>query len=119
MVEITSRSREFSKVEEYLMTLSPAIESLKTVADGTSITVNGYLTFTDTKEDSGEIVSLLSIITPDKKVYSCQSATFTRSFNDICNVMGDEPFAIIKTSANSKAGRPFINCELDINSVRV
>lgn len=119
MIEVTSRSRELSKVEEYLMTLSPSIESLKTVADGTSIAVDGYLTFTDTKEDSGEIVSLLSIITPDKKVYSCQSETFTRSFNDICNVMGGEAFAIIKTSDTSKAGRPFINCELDLNSVNV
>ena len=116
MVEVKERSREFSKVEEYLMTLDPAIVSMKDVEDGTSITVDGYLTFTDTKED-GEVAELLSIITPDKKVYSCQSNTFKRSLNDIATIMDGQQFAIIKISGKTNAGRDFINCTLDVASV--
>lgn len=116
MVEVKERSREFSKVEEYLMTLDPAIVSMKDVEDGTSITVDGYLTFTDTKKD-GEVAELLSIITPDKKVYSCQSNTFKRSLNDIATIMDGQQFTIIKISGKTNAGRDFINCTLDVASV--
>lgn len=116
MVEVKERSREFSKVEEYLMTLDPAIVSMKDVEDGTSIAVDGYLTFTDTKAD-GEVAELLSIITPDKKVYSCQSNTFKRSLNDIATIMDGQSFSIIKISGKTNGGRDFINCTLDVASV--
>ena len=60
---------------------------------------------------------ILSVITPDKEVYSCQSATFKRSLKDIATIMGDKPFSVIKTSGKTKAGRDFVNCELDIKSL--
>ena len=117
MIEIKTTNREFTEVEQYLMTIAPSIQSLKDVEDGTHITVNGVLEFTDIKENTGEGVDVMSIITPDKKVYSCQSSTFKRSIKDISNIMKGKEFTVIKTSGKTKAGRDFINCVLDTESL--
>ena len=47
MVEIKEMSREFTKVEKYLMTTAPDIEPLKNIGDGESIPVDGYIIFND------------------------------------------------------------------------
>lgn len=117
MVEIKTVSREFTEVEQYLMTIAPSIHSAKDVEDGTHITVDGVLEFTDIKENTGEAVDVMSIITPDKQVYSCQSATFKRSIRDISNIMKGKQFTVIKTSGVTKSGRDFINCVLDTESL--
>lgn len=117
MVEIKTVSREFTEVEQYLMTIAPSIQSVKDVKDGTHITVDGVLEFTDIKENTGEAVDVMSIITPDKKVFSCQSSTFKRSIKDISNIMKGKEFTVIKTSGKTKAGRDFINCVLDTESL--
>jgi len=118
MVTINSRSREFTNVEEYLMTIAPSIKSMKDIPDDTHITVDGILTFTDVKEETGEEVEVLSIITPEKEVYSCQSKTFKRSLEDINTIMGETPFSIIKISGKTKNGRDYINCILDVDSIK-
>lgn len=117
MIRIETKSREFSEVEEYLMTVSPAITSLKDVEDGVVIPVTGYLTFTDIK-DGGDESEIFSLITESNEVYCCQSATFKRTFMDIAGIMKDKPFSIIKCSGVTKAGRDFIYCTLDISSVK-
>ena len=117
MINITSKTREFNEVEQYLMTIAPSIKSMKDVEDGTKITVDGVLYFEDVKENNGEVVEVMSIITPDKQVYSCQSQTFKNSINDISTIMGGKQFTVIKTSGKTKAGRDFINCILDIESI--
>lgn len=116
MVEIKEMSREFTNVEKYLMTTAPDIEALKNIVDGESIPVDGYLIFDDIKDD-GEIQEIMSIITPHKKVYSGQSATFKKSFKNIESVMDGEKFSIIKISGKTKAGRDYINCTLDISNL--
>lgn len=117
MITIKKTSREFTSVEKYLMTSSPNITSMKNLADGDKIVVDGFLTFDDVKDKTGEIIEVLSVITPEKKVYSCQSATFKRSIADINEVMETTPFTIIKISGKTKAGRDFINCVLDVESI--
>lgn len=117
MITIGFTSREFTPVEKYLMTISPNIVSLKDTPDGEKIVVDGYLTFEDVKEKTGEVVEVLSIITPQKKVYSCQSQTFKHSIRDIHEVMETTPFTVIKISGKTKAGRDFINCVLDVESI--
>ena len=116
MVEVKEMSREFTKVERYLMTTAPDIEPLKNIADGASIQIDGYLIFDDVKDD-GEIQEIVSIITPDKKVYSGQSATFRQSLKDIESVMDGEKFSIVKISGKTKAGRDYINCTLDVSNL--
>lgn len=117
MITIKKTSREFTPVEKYLMTTSPDITSMKDVADGEKITVDGYLIFDNVKEKTGEVVELLSIITPDKKVFGCQSATFKHSISDIYDVMESVPFTVVKISGKTKTGRDFINCVLDVESI--
>ena len=116
-ITINETSRDFTEVEQYLMTLDRGIVSLKDVDDNIAIPVAGYLTFTDEKEN-GDNVDILSIITPDNAVYSCQSATFKRSFTNIANIMHGKPFSVIKVSGTTKAGRPYIDCALDVKSVK-
>ena len=98
------------------MTSSPDVESLKNVEDETSIPVDGYILFKDANQN-GEEADILSLITPDKKVYVCQSQTFKRSFLEIFELMDGESFSIIKKSGVSKGGRDYINCVLDVNSL--
>lgn len=116
MINIIS-NQEYNEIEKYLMTISPAIESMKNLLDGEKIPVKKYMLFEDVKENTGEAVEILSILTPHNKVYSAQSGTVKRSFKDIVNIMGDKPFTIIKTSGKTKAGRDFINCILDVESI--
>ena len=116
-ITINSQSKDFTEVEQYLMTLDRGIVSLKDVEDNTSISVAGFLSFTDEKEN-GDSVDILSIITPDNEVFSCQSATFKRSFDNIINIMHDKQFSVIKVSGTTKAGRPYIDCALDVKSVK-
>lgn len=115
-MNITFRSRDFSKVEEYLMTISKDALSVKDLEDGTHITVAGYLEYEDTNS-KGEDVKILSIITPEKVVYSTQSQTFKDSVKSMVELMGAEQFTIIKKSGTTKAGRPYVDCSLDIQSI--
>ena len=117
MINIKEMSKEFNEVEKYLMTIAPSIISMKDVEDGEHITVDGILMFEDIKEDTGETVEVMSIITPEKHVYSCQSATFKRSVRDISNIMNGKPFTVIKTSGKTKANRDYINCVLDVENL--
>ena len=116
MITVKEMSKDFDEVEQYLMTISPAIISMKDVKDGDKIEVDGYLIFEDTKEN-GETSEIMSIITPNKDVYSCQSATFKRSVLDIAGIMKGKRFTVVKTSGKTKANRDYINCTLDIKSV--
>ena len=116
MITVTNMSREFNEVETYLMTIAPGVKSVKDVEDGEKITVDGWLEFEDEK-DNGDVTEILSVITPEKKVYACQSQTFKRSLKDIAKIMNSFPITIVKTSGKTKAGRDFVNCELDVSTI--
>ena len=116
-ITITSASRELTEVEQYLMTMDAGITSMKDVADGTTIPVDAFIEYKDTKNDGTE-AELLSIITADGKVYSTQSATFKSSLKSIHKLMNGKPYAIVKRSGETKSGRPFVDCGLDVNSVK-
>nr|DAV13965.1 MAG TPA: ssDNA binding protein [Caudoviricetes sp.] len=116
-ITITKTSRELTEVEQYLMTMDAGIISMKDVVDGESIPVDAYLEYKDIKNDGTE-ADLLSIITVDGKVYSTQSETFKSSLKSIHELMHGKPYSIVKCSGVTKAGRPFVDCGLDINSVK-
>ena len=115
MITITNTTKEFTAIEKYLMTKAPTIKTVKTLQDGDVINVAGYLEFVDEKDD-GTTAELMSIITTDNTVYSTQSATFKRSIKDIEAIM-KFPFPVKKISGQSKAGRNFVDCVLDIDSL--
>ena len=116
MIKVTNQTKEFTAIEKYLMTTAPSIRTVKTLSDGDVINVSGYIEFTDEKED-GTKVELMSIITTDNAVFSTQSVTFKRSIKDIEAVMQRFPFPVKKISGQSKAGRNFVDCVLDIDSL--
>lgn len=115
MITITNATKEFTAVERYLMTLAPTIKTVKTMSDGDVINVAGYIEFTDEKDD-GTTAELMSIITTDNTVYSTQSLTFKSSIKNIGLVM-KFPFPVKKISGQSKAGRNYVDCVLDIESL--
>lgn len=115
MIEVTNQTKEFTGIEKYLMTTAPTIKTVKTLQDGDVINVAGYIEFIDEKED-GTTAELMSIITTDKAVYSTQSVTFKRSIKNIETVM-QFPFPVKKISGQSKAGRNYVDCVLDIESL--
>ena len=115
MITITNTTKEFTSIEKYLMTTAPTIKTVKTLQDGDVINVAGYLEFIDEKDD-GTSAELMSIITTDNAVYSTQSVTFKRSIKDIETIM-QFPFPVKKISGQSKAGRNFVDCVLDIDSL--
>ena len=115
MITITNTTKEFTAIEKYLMTTAPTIKTVKTLNDGDVINVAGYLEFVDEKDD-GTTAELMSIITTDNAVYSTQSLTFKRSIKDIEAIM-KFPFPVKKISGESKAGRKFVDCVLDIDSL--
>lgn len=118
MIDIKEMSRPFDEIETYLMTVSPAMKSIKDVEDGTSIAISGTMLFEDIDEEDGEVTEILSIITPEQEVFASQSKTFRRSLADIQRIMKDKPFSIIKQSGTTKANRPYVNCILDVASLR-
>ena len=116
MKKSIKQSREFNNVEKYMLMLSPSIKSGKDLEDGERFTVEAYMVFSDEKEDGSE-VEVMSIMTTDKDVYSFQSATMRRSIEEIWEVMEGQPFTAIKTSGRTRAGRDYINCELDTKNL--
>ena len=116
MINIIVKSKDFDKVEEYLMTKGKDVHSVKDVEDGKSILVDGYIIFTDTNKNGDEI-EVMSIITPEKEVYATQSQTFKESLLDIISIMGAGA-PIVKISGTTKAGRPYVDCKLDIERLR-
>ena len=115
MITITNTTKEFTPIEKYLMTTAPTIKTVKTLQDGDVINVAGYLEFIDEKDD-GTTAELMSIITTDNAVFSTQSVTFKRSIKDIEAIM-KFPFPVKKISGQSKAGRNYVDCVLDIDSL--
>ena len=115
MIKVTNQTKEFTAIEKYLMTTAPTIKTVKTLQDGDVINVAGFLEFIDDKEDDTS-VEIMSIITTDKTVYSTQSVTFKRSIKNIEAVM-QFPFPVKKISGQSKAGRSYVDCVLDIDSL--
>lgn len=115
MIKVTNQTKEFTGIEKYFMITAPTIKTVKTLQDGDVINVAGYIEFIDEKED-GTTAELMSIITTDKTVYSTQSVTFKRSIKNIEAVI-QFPFPVKKISGQSKAGRNYVDCVLDIDSL--
>lgn len=113
---ITSKSSEsFTKAELYRMTKSPSIVSVKSVADGTTMTPIGWLTFDD-ENNKGEVSHMMSIIgvgeDDQEVVWTCQSQTFKDNFMDLWELFKGVNFKIKKLSGQTKAGREYVNCDL-------
>lgn len=117
---ITKQSKEFSKIELYLMTADKGIQSVKNLEDGATLQVIGYLEYDDVNAKSEES-HLLSIMGEREdgrqEVWCCQSQTFKDSFYEIAELFGDDAFGIVKISGVSKSDRPYVDCKLSLTAV--
>lgn len=108
-MEITRKSREFTPAEIYKATKSNSIKRMSDITDNEIITAKDYIVHEDVKDDGS--VTILSIIT-DTGIYATNSATFTRTFLDIVDIMGELPVNITVGHDTSKNGRKFIFADL-------
>lgn len=116
MITIKTASKELTKTEQYLLTISPAILSLNKIEDRTKIPVDVYAVYDSVNDETGETAEILAILTKDKDVYATCSKTFKHSFFDIVSIFGTD-FTCEKISGKTKAGREYINCILDTDSI--
>lgn len=112
MKNVINKSRELTNQEIYLLTMSPKADSVKNHI-GERIDVSAWLIFEDVDKKSGEVHSVLSVLTPDNEVFSTISPTFQRDFLDMAEIFQND-FAFEVISGKSKAGREFVTCALAI-----
>lgn len=112
MKNVINKSRELSKEELYLLTMSPKADSVKNHV-GERFDVHAWAVFEDVDKKSGEVHNVLSVLTPDNEVVCSVSPTFQSDFLDMAGLF-DNDFAFEVISGESKAGREFVTCALSI-----
>ena len=112
MKNITNKSRELSLQEIYLLTMSPKADSIKNHI-GERIDVSAWAVFEDTDKKTGEVHSVLSVLTPENEVLATISPTFQADFMDMAELFQNN-FSFEIVSGESKAGREFVTCSLAI-----
>lgn len=95
----------------YKMTQSQTMIMIKDVPDGTEISIDNWCVFSETDDDNDKETTIMTLKSGDD-VYATQSSTFMNSIYTIDEIMEDEEYSIIKISGQTKAGLPFVNCEL-------
>ena len=104
-----------NKYDLYKLTKS-AGEMVQNAPDGMSIPVDKWCMYNDPKEGKDGTLKenvVLSFTDLSGVKYSTVSATFQREFSDIVDIMGDDQFAVLLKHGQTKAGKPFVTCELD------
>ena len=99
----------------YRLTKS-AGEMVQNTPDGISVPVASWLLYNDPKEVKDGTKKdniILSFVDTSGVKYSTVSSTFQREFLDIIEIMGSTPFALLIKHGTTKAGKPFVTCELD------
>lgn len=112
MRNIIEKSRELTNQELYLLTMTPKAECIKNHV-GERVDVSAWLLFEDTNKKTGEVHSVLSVLSPENKVFCTISPTFQEDFMDMAELFNND-FAFEIISGKSKAGREFVTCALAI-----
>lgn len=107
-----------NKKQVYRMTKGES-QKIEGLEKGISLSVDKYALYEESKtrkkQDGTEeeyMQTVLTFTSGDYK-FGTISATFIKSFLEIVEIMGEDPFAIIVTGGESKSGRKYVNCELD------
>lgn len=102
---IKSNINTEDKRQVYRMTCGDSLR-VDGIEKGTSIKIDKYALY---NEGDKEVLTFTS----GKQKFGTISRTFIKSFMEIADIMGDDPFSVIVTGGKSKAGRSYVNCELD------
>ena len=84
--------------------------------DKLSVSVKAWALYNDpkvAKDGTTKDNNVLSFIDAAGAKYSTVSATFIREFLEIVDIMSGDPFAVLIVHGTTKAGKPFVTCELD------
>ena len=112
MKNIIKMSRELTNQELYFLTMSPKADSVKNHI-GERFDVSAWLVFEDVNKKTGEVYSVLSILTHENEVISSVSPTFQSDFMDMVEIFNND-FSFEVISGKSKAGREFVTCALAV-----
>ena len=106
------------KKQVYRMTKGDSLK-VQDMDRGTSFPVDLYAVYNEEKQRNKQDGStetytqqVLTLVSGNMKMGTI-SSTFIKSFLEIVEIMGSDPFAIIITGGKSKNGRDYVNCELD------
>lgn len=114
---IIKSSGNFDTYSEYELIESPAIVSLKNVENKGLICVGAWVKYI-TVDNSGNEITCVSVQDANTgDVFSGQSVTFRKSFEDIVDRVSDmeevpDMFFIEVLHRESKSGREYLNCAL-------
>ena len=107
-----------NKKQVYRMTKGDS-QKIEGLEKGLSFPIDFYALYEESKtrkkQDGTEeeyTQTVLTFTSGDYK-FGTISQTFIKSFLEILDIMGKDPFAIIITGGESKSGRKYVNCELD------
>ena len=107
----TMGNKELTKKEMYKLCLSDTTTSVKTLEDGTQLSVSNYCEYEDI-DSKGNTQHLLSLKT-DIGYFATNSETFIRNFLKIADLFEDEGVInIVKVSGVTKSDKPFVNVTL-------
>ena len=107
-----------NKKQVYRMTKGDS-QKIDGLEKGLSLPVDNFCLYTEEKErkkqdgTTEQYEQTVLTFTSGPHKFGTISATFIKSFLEIVEIMGGDPFAIIITGGESKSGRKFVNCELD------
>lgn len=118
---IATNINQENKKEVYRLTKGESLK-VQDMERGTSFPVEKYAVYEEEKtrkknDGSTETYKqqVLTFISGEMKIGTI-STTFIKSFMEILDIMGADPFNIIITGGQSKNGRDFVNCELDCDA---
>lgn len=109
------------KKQVYRMTKGDSLK-IEGLERGVSLPVDKYALYDDVKtrnkQDGSveEYTQRVLTFTSGNQKFGTISATFIRSFFEIVEIMGGDPFSIVVTGGESKNGRRYVNCELDCDA---
>lgn len=114
ILKTSIKDLESNKKELYILTkgVTKSVQKLDDNELSVAHPVRGYVLYTE-ENARMELVEVLAIKT-DGFVLSTISATFKKEFFDIVDIMGEEPFSIRVIKGQTRGGRTFYTCALDI-----
>ena len=112
MINVIRTSKDLNKTQQYFLTLAPNVQKMSDKS-GEIIKVEAFCIYEDvstTKNGEEKTSTVLSVKTPDNKVYGTNSMTFIKSFTDMIDFFDGDVNYILVDSGTSKNGREFIQC---------
>lgn len=110
-MQIIKASKDLTNVDVYKMTKGTGTTKVSDCA-GLVFKAAAYVIFEDVNRQTGQVMTIASIMTDEGKILVSNSPTFVEAFTDIVNIFGEEMPELKIVEGKSKAGRTFYNCDV-------